>query len=172
MSPSGPKAATGMTGDSPPRSYRVGLVSDTHGLLHPALADAFAGADLIVHAGDIDEPAVLRGLGSIAPVTAVRGNMDRGRWAAPLRRTEVIEVGAVMLYALHDLEQLSLDPVAAGFQAVINGHTHQPALAEYNGVIYVNPGSAGRQRAGLPATAALMDIRGKRIEVRFIELFK
>jgi putative phosphoesterase len=172
VSASGPKAPTGKTKGSSRRSYRVGILSDTHGLLRPALVEALAGVDLIVHAGDIDEPTVLDRLGAIAPVTAVRGNMDRGRWAARLHRTEVIEIGAVTLYALHDLEQLALDPAAAGFNAVISGHTHQPALKEHNGVLYVNPGSAGRQRGGLPATAALMDINRRRVQVRFVEFFE
>ena len=172
MSASTPKAPPEATEGSPARSYRVGIVSDTHGLLRPSLVEALTGVDLIVHAGDIDRPAVLDGLGSIAPVAAVRGNMDRGRWAARLRRTKVIEVGKVMLYALHDLEQLELDPAAAGFNAVISGHTHQPALKEHGGVLYVNPGSAGRQQAGRPATAALLDIDGRLIEVRFVELFE
>jgi putative phosphoesterase len=170
MSASVANASTGAAEGRAPDSYRVGIVSDTHGLLHPALVEAFAGVDLIIHAGDIAEPAVLHGLGSIAPVTAVRGNMDRGRWATRLRHTEVIQVGDVVLYALHDLEKLTLDPAAAGFHAVISGHTHQPALAEHNGVLYVNPGSAGRQQAGLPATAVVLEVRGEKLTPRFVEL--
>jgi hypothetical protein len=98
-----------------PTGHRLGIVSDTHGLLRAALVEAFAGVDRIIHAGDVGSEAVLDGLQAIAPVTAVRGNMDRERWAAHLRRTEVIEVGQVRLYVLHDLERLGLDPAAAGF---------------------------------------------------------
>jgi putative phosphoesterase len=170
MSASGAKAPKRLIEDPPRRSVRLGIVSDTHGLLRPALLEALAGVDRIVHAGDIDEPGVLERLGAIAPVTAVRGNMDRGRWAARLRRSAVLQIGEVMLYALHDLEQLGLDPAAAGFNAVISGHTHQPALEEHNGVLYLNPGSAGRQPARLPATAVLLDVRGERLTPRFIEL--
>ena len=156
--------------DNSQARHRLGIVSDTHGLLHPALVEAFAGVDQIVHAGDVGKQAVLEGLEAIAPVTAVRGNMDRERWAARLYGTEVVAIGEVTVYVLHDLEQLGLDPAVAGFDAVISGHTHQPALAKKDGVLYVNPGSAGRQRGGLPATAALMEVEGKRIEVQFVEL--
>jgi putative phosphoesterase len=158
--------------DNSPARHRLGIVSDTHGLLRPALMEALAGVDHIVHAGDIGDEAVLDGLAATAPVTAVRGNMDRERWAARLRYTEVIEIGDTVLYVLHDLEQLGLDPAAAGFDAVISGHTHQPELVERNGVLYVNPGCAGPQRAKVPASAALMDVKGKRIEVQFIELLQ
>jgi len=156
--------------DNSQARHRLGIVSDTHGLLHPALMEAFAGVDQIIHAGDVGKQAVLDGLEAIAPVTAVRGNMDRGRWAARLHGTEVVAIGEVTVYVLHDLEQLALNPAAVGFDAVISGHTHQPALAKVNGVVYVNPGSARHQRVGLPATAALMDVQGKRIEVQFVEL--
>jgi putative phosphoesterase len=153
-----------------PAGYHLGIVSDTHGLLRPALVEAFAGVDRIIHAGDVGSEAVLDGLQAIAPVTAVRGNMDRERWAARLRHTEVIEVGQVRLYALHDLERLGLDPAAAGFHAVISGHTHQRALMERNGVLYLNPGCAGPQQSGLPATAVLLEVSGEKLTPRFVKL--
>jgi putative phosphoesterase len=153
-----------------PSRHLVGIVADTHGLLRPELVEALQGVDLIVHAGDVGKEAVLRGLEAIAPVVAVRGNMDRERWAARLRYSETVEVGEVLLYVLHDLAKLDLKPAAAGIRAVISGHTHRRELWERGGVIYVNPGSAGAQRSKAPASAALMKIKGKEIKVRFIEL--
>lgn len=153
-----------------PSRHRVGIVADTHGLLRPELVEAFQGVDLIVHAGDVGKEAVLRGLEAIAPVVAVRGNMDRKQWAARLRYSETVEVGEVLLYVLHDLAKLDLKPAAAGIRAIISGHTHQRELWERGGVVYVNPGSAGAQRSKAPASAALMEIEGKEIKVRFIEL--
>lgn len=153
-----------------PRKYRVGLVSDTHGLLRPELVEAFQGVDLIVHAGDVGKEAVLRRLEIVAPVVAVRGNMDRDRWTAQLRFREMVPVGEVMLYVLHDLEDLDLKPRAAGVAAVVSGHLHRRELWRRKGVLYVNPGSAGPQRSGEPASAAVMEIEGQEIEVRFIDL--
>jgi putative phosphoesterase len=155
---------------STPGSYRVGIVSDTHGLLRPALVRALTGVDHIIHAGDVGKEEVLDGLQAIAPVTAVRGNMDRERWAARLRPTAVVEIGRVLFYVLHDLEQLGLDPAAAGFRAVISGHTHQRATVKHRGALYVNPGSAGPQRPNVPGSAALIRIEGKRLGVQFVDL--
>lgn len=155
---------------APMRKYRVGVVADTHGLLRPELVEAFQGVELIVHAGDVGKEAVLRGLEALAPVVAVRGNMDRDRWAARLRYREMVPVGEVTLYVLHDLEDLDLKPAAAGVAAVISGHLHRRELWKRKGVLYVNPGSAGPQRSGAPASAALMEIEGKEIEVQFIDL--
>ena len=160
-----------MTTEDPARPrYRVGIVSDTHGLLRSDLVQALAGVDLIVHAGDVGKESVLHGLEAVAPVVAVRGNMDRERWAARLRYSETVEVGEVLLYVLHELAKLDLKPAAAGIRAIISGHTHQRELWERGGVVYVNPGSAGAQRSKAPASAALMEIKGREIEVRFIDL--
>jgi putative phosphoesterase len=144
------------------RVHTVGVISDTHGLLRPEAVAALAGVERIVHAGDIGSPDVLAALGRLAPVTAVRGNNDRGDWAAGIAATEVVEVGGVSLYVLHDLHQLDLDPRAAGFVAVIAGHSHQPRQEERDGVLYFNPGSAGPRRFRLPISLGRLTIvRGR-----------
>src|SRR5690606_24854869 len=125
---------------------RVGVISDTHGLLRPAAVEALAGSDLIVHAGDVGDAAILDALGAIAPVRAVRGNVDVGTWAASLPPIEVVEVAGQHLYVLHRLEDLDLDPAAAGFAAVIYGHSHRPSAERRGGVLFLNPGSAGPVR--------------------------
>ena len=124
----------------------IGLISDTHGLLRPEAVAALAGSDFIIHAGDIGRPEVLERLARIAPVTAIRGNVDRGDWAAGLPSTEVLDAGGTYLYVVHDIAELDLDPAAAGFRAVISGHSHQPAMREKDGVLDINPGSAGPRR--------------------------
>jgi uncharacterized protein len=132
----------------------IGVISDTHGLLRPEAVAALAGCDLIVHAGDVDSPEVIAALEELAPVFAVRGNMDRDQWADRLPRMQVVEVDASYLYALHDLQQLDLDPVAGGFQVIIAGHSHRPSATTRDGVLYLNPGSAGPRRFALPVTLA------------------
>lgn len=132
----------------------LGIISDTHGLLRPEVAEAFAGVSMILHAGDVGRPQVLSALEEIAPVTAVRGNMDGGGWAAPLPPVQAVEVGSLWIYMLHDLAALDLDPVAAGFRMVVSGHTHQPAVNRVDGVLYLNPGSAGPRRFSYPVTVA------------------
>lgn len=149
---------------------RVGVISDTHGHIDDHIIDAFAGADLIVHAGDIDRPKILDRLATIAPVRAVRGNMDRGPWAEDLPLTALVVVEKVTLYVLHDLTQLDLEPTAAGIQVVISGHTHRAALAEKNRVVFLNPGSAVDPRQDGPPTVAILTARGEAVDVRFIEL--
>lgn len=139
-----------------PSSSVIGVISDTHGLIRPAALEALRGSDLIVHAGDIGDPAVLNSLASIAPVHAIRGNNDRGNWAADLPTTEVVELGAYSIYILHNLADLDLDPAAAGFTIVVSGHSHKPAVEQRNGVLFVNPGSAGPRRFKLPVTVAKM----------------
>jgi uncharacterized protein len=148
---------------------RIGLVSDTHGLLRPELLAAVEGCALIVHAGDVGRPEVLTGLQEIAPVVAVRGNIDRGPWAQQLRRTEVVEVGQAVLYVIHDLADMDLDPAAVGFQAVISGHTHRPGSFRDRGVLYINPGSAGPRRLRLPVYAALLHVAHHDLRVEWIE---
>jgi uncharacterized protein len=130
----------------------VGVISDTHGLLRPEAVEALRGSRRILHAGDIGGPEILEALAKIAPVTAVRGNVDTASWARTLPETEVIEAGGVSIYTLHDRGQLDLKPEAAGFRVVVYGHTHQPKIEEKNGVLYFNPGSAGPRRFKLPVT--------------------
>jgi uncharacterized protein len=136
----------------------IGVISDTHGLVRPQAVEALRGADLIVHAGDVGADDVLSALERLAPVVAVRGNVDRGGWAGQLSDTEVVEVGDQTLYVLHDLGQLDLDPAAAGFRVVVSGHSHRPSVSTKGGVLYLNPGSAGPRRFQLPVTLARLTI--------------
>lgn len=148
----------------------LGVISDTHGLLRQEALQALRGCELIVHAGDIGVPEVLNTLRQIAPVFAVRGNNDRGGWAEALPQTEVIRLGKFHLYVLHDLNDLNLDPVAAGFRAVISGHSHRPKIEEKNGVLYFNPGSAGPRRFKLPISVGRLSISDGKLQARIIEL--
>ena len=153
-----------------PRVHTLGVISDTHGLVRPEALAALAGVERIVHAGDIGAPDVLEALGRIAPVTAVRGNNDRERWAADIPETDVLEIGEVSLYVLHDLHELDLDPRAAGFAAVIAGHSHQPRMEERDGVLYLNPGSAGPRRFKLPISLARLTVTGGRLQAELVTL--
>jgi putative phosphoesterase len=148
----------------------IGVIADTHGLLRPQALQVLSGVELIIHAGDIGNPEVLTGLARLAPVQAVRGNVDRGDWAAALPRTRVLEVGGLHLYVLHELFSLDLDPAAAGFAAVIFGHSHQPHLEHQNGALYLNPGSAGPRRFTLPVTLARLRVQGACLAAQVIEL--
>ena len=152
------------------RVHTVGVISDTHGLVRPEALAALAGVERIVHAGDIGGPDVLTALGRVAPVTAVRGNNDRGPWARAIPETEVVEVAGQSLYLLHDLHDLDLEPRAAGFAAVISGHSHQPRVEERDRVLYLNPGSAGPRRFKLPISLARLTVTGQRLEARLITL--
>ena len=147
----------------------IGLISDTHGLLRPEALRALDGSDLIVHAGDVGKPEILDALKLLAPVVAVRGNIDRGGWATALPMTTTVAVGLAAVYILHNLQQLDLDP-AASFQVVVSGHSHQPSRTERGGVLYLNPGSAGPRRFQLPVTVARVDLRQSPWKVEFIEL--
>ncbi len=133
-----------------PRARKIGIISDTHGLVRPTALAALAGSELILHAGDIGSPEVLAALRDIAPVIAVRGNNDHGPWADSLPETKVVEVEGLSIYLLHDAKALDRDPKAAGFQAVVSGHSHQPRNEARDGVLYFNPGSAGPRRFRLP----------------------
>jgi putative phosphoesterase len=152
--------------------HRIGVISDTHGLLRPQALAALEGVELIIHAGDIGDRRILRRLERLAPVYAVRGNIDRGDWAADLPLTRVVEVGGVHLYVLHELFCLDLDPAAAGLAAVIFGHSHSPHLERKNGVLYLNPGSAGPQRFTLPVTLALLQVQNNGLISEFVDLLK
>ena len=136
----------------------IGVISDTHGLLRPEALDALQGSDHIVHAGDVGEPEILDQLREIAPVTAVRGNVDRGAWARALPTSEVLEADRTAIYVIHILSELDLKPESAGFAAVIYGHSHMPKLETKKGVIFFNPGSAGPRRFNLPVTVGRLTI--------------
>ena len=149
---------------------RVGLISDTHGLLRPEAVAFLRGSDFIVHAGDIGDPGVLTALEAVAPVTAVRGNNDKSPWAKAIAETEALEVGKAFIYVIHDLAELDLDPAAAGFQVVVSGHSHKPAVETREGVLYVNPGSAGPRRFTLPIAVAELDVCRGSVKARVSEL--
>ena len=144
-------------------ALKIGLISDTHDVLRPQARDALAGVAHILHAGDICESHVLADLAAIAPVTAVRGNNDRGAWARELQTTMLFEIGGVSIYIVHDLAELDIDPGAAGVQAVIYGHSHKPRIEERAGVLYVNPGSAGPRRFSLPVSVGFLIIKAGKI---------
>ncbi|MCX5769830.1 MAG: metallophosphoesterase family protein [Candidatus Hydrogenedentes bacterium] len=148
----------------------VGLIADTHTVLRPQVITAFRGVTRILHAGDVGSPLVLAELQTIAPVTAVRGNVDQGRWADQLSDTEIVEVGGVLIYLLHDLEDLPVDPYAAGFAAVVFGHSHKPETHYRDGVLYVNPGSAGPRRFANPITVARLQIAAGTVRPEIISL--
>src|SRR5690242_18790706 len=133
---------------------RVGLISDTHGLLRQEAIEALRGSELIVHAGDVGKPEILEELRRIAPVIAVRGNVDIAEWAKALPETAVAEAGSALIYVLHDVNALDLDPKVAGFHIVVSGHSHKPGKLERDGVLFINPGSAGPRRFQLPVTLA------------------
>jgi uncharacterized protein len=145
-------------------------VSDTHGLLRPQALARLRGVDRIVHAGDIGDPEILRALAAVAPVTAVRGNNDRGVWARAIPETAVLEVGRVRLYVLHDVKRLDVDPRRAALDAVIAGHSHRPSLVERDGVLFLNPGSIGPRRFTLPVAMAVLTVRGARVRGEIVRL--
>ena len=149
---------------------RIGLISDTHGLLRPEATAFLQGSDFIVHAGDICDPGVLEALNAIAPVTAVRGNNDRGAWADSLNETEILQVGEICLCVIHDVARLRIDPAAAGVRAVVSGHSHKPIVDERGGVLFVNPGSAGPRRFTLPIAVGEIVIDGGSISARTVQL--
>jgi putative phosphoesterase len=149
---------------------RVGLISDTHGLLRPEAIAFLRGSDFIVHAGDIGDANVLNELRALAPVTAVRGNNDKGAWPEAISETEVLQIGDVLIYVLHNLAELDLDPVAAGFQVVVSGHSHHPLVEERDGVLYVNPGSSGPRRFKLPIAVAELEVSGHSVKAKVVEL--
>jgi uncharacterized protein len=153
-----------------PSELVLGVISDTHGLLRPEAIQALRGSDLILHAGDVGSPDILEELRRIAPVKAVRGNVDNSPWCETLPQTEVIEAGGLSLYMLHDLKQLDLNPAAAGFAAVICGHSHAPMNETRNGVLFFNPASAGPRRFKLPICVGKLRISDSSISGEIIEL--
>jgi len=149
---------------------QIGVISDTHGLLRPEALAALRGSAFIIHAGDIGAPEILDKLAEIAPLTAVRGNVDRESWARKIPATNVLEVVGISVYVLHSLQELDLKPEAAGFAAVISGHSHVPNQATRNGVLYFNPGSAGPRRFRLPVTVGRLRIERGHVSAEIIEL--
>jgi uncharacterized protein len=137
---------------------RIGVISDTHGLLRPQAEQRLAGVAHIIHAGDIGRPEVIAGLRRIAPVTAIRGNVDTREWAERYPDTELVRLGGRSIYVLHDLKELQLDPVLRGLDVVVSGHSHRPRVETINGVLYLNPGSAGPRRFNLPVTLATLEL--------------
>jgi len=148
----------------------IGLISDTHGLMRQKALTALKGTDLIIHAGDVGKPGIIEQLRAVAPVVAVRGNVDKGAWASQLPMTAVAEAGSALIYVLHDVQQLDLDPAAAEFNIVVSGHSHKPSHSERAGVMYLNPGSAGPRRFQLPITVARLNLRRSPWTVEFIDL--
>jgi hypothetical protein len=148
----------------------IGVISDTHGLLRPQAVEALRGSDRILHAGDVGAPEILEALKQIAPVIAIRGNVDTAPWATTLPLTEVLEVNGVSIYMLHDLAQLDLKPQAAGFRVVVYGHSHKPKIEEKNGVLYFNPGSAGPRRFSLPVSVGKLTVTAGQLNTELIEL--
>jgi putative phosphoesterase len=149
---------------------RVGLISDTHGLLRPQALDFLRGSDHIIHAGDITGPEILPPLQAIAPLTVVRGNNDRGAWAGAIPETALLRIGPVAIYVIHDLKELPIDPAAEGVRVVVSGHSHKPVCTERGGVLYVNPGSAGRRRFTLPISVGELLVEGSEVRVRLVTL--
>ena len=149
---------------------RIGVISDTHGLLRPEAVERLAGVDHIIHAGDIGRPEVIAELRRIAPVTAVRGNVDRDDWAARYPHTELVKLGGRFFYVLHNVAELDLDPIAAGIDVVVSGHSHQPRIETVDGVLYLNPGSAGPRRFSLPIALATLDVSAKEIRPCLVTL--
>ena len=149
---------------------RIGLISDTHGLLRPEAVAALQGCAQIIHAGDIGKPQVLDGLRAIAPLEAIRGNIDTADWAQVLPERLDLRIGGLTLHVLHDLKQLDIDPLAAGVDVVIAGHSHKPKVERRDGVLYVNPGSAGPRRFSLPISLALLELNDGDAQVELISL--
>jgi putative phosphoesterase len=148
----------------------IGVISDTHGLIRPEALRALDGADLIIHAGDIGNSEVIAALRSIARVIAIRGNNDRGAWAGKFPETAVVEVGQTKIFVLHDVKELDLDLNTAGFRVVISGHSHCPSKVERDGVLFLNPGSAGPRRFKLPVAVAMLRVEGASIDGRIVKL--
>jgi uncharacterized protein len=150
--------------------FLIGVISDTHGLLRPQAVEVLRGSDYIVHGGDIGSQEILEALSAIAPVTAVRGNIDKAKWARKLPETDVLEVGGISVYVLHDLAQLDLKPKTAGFAVVVYGHSHMPKQETRDGVLYFNPGSAGPRRFKLLATCGRLVVRGGNVQAEIVRL--
>jgi len=152
------------------KHQRIGLIADTHGLLRPEALAALADSDLLIHAGDIGKPEVVAALKKIAPLVAIKGNNDTDSWARRLPETKKITLGALKLYVIHNVEELSFDPAARGFQVVISGHSHKPVIQTKDNVLFVNPGSAGPRRFKLPICVGKLLVQGETVDAEIIEL--
>ena len=152
------------------REIRVGIISDTHGLLRPRAIEALRGSEVIIHAGDVGKPDIIQELRRIAPVFAVRGNVDNQAWAMALPITERVEVGAQSFWVIHEIAQLDIEPPAAGIAAVVFGHSHKPLIETRGGILYINPGSAGPRRFALPVSVARAIVSGEKIRAEIVEL--
>jgi uncharacterized protein len=139
-------------------TFTIGIISDTHGLLRPEALRALAHVDHIIHGGDIGDPEIITALRRIAPVTAIRGNVDTGKWATEFAETEFVRLAGRLFYVLHDLNTLQIDTVAEGIDVIVSGHTHVPKINSIHGLLYVNPGSAGRRRFKLPISLACLEV--------------
>jgi uncharacterized protein len=148
----------------------IGIISDTHNLLRPEAVNALKGSEIIIHAGDICSSEVVDRLKNIAPVYAVRGNIDKSPWADGFPATDIIEISGKIIYVLHNIYEIDLDPVAAGFDVIVSGHSHKPNIENKNGILFINPGSAGPRRFSLPVTVARLQIFGSSISYDVIEL--
>jgi uncharacterized protein len=148
----------------------IGLISDTHGLVRPQAIEALQGVDLIIHAGDIGKPEVLDALKAISPLVAIKGNNDIGAWAKPLPDTRLVQAADVKLFVIHNIKELNCDPAVEGYNVVISGHSHKPSIMTRDGVLFVNPGSAGPRRFKLPIAVGKLFIRNRKINTELIEL--
>ena len=151
-------------------SNLIGVISDTHGRLPRSALEVFGNVNLIIHAGDIGEPDILKALNKIAPTKAVRGNMDTGNWALKLPKNEIVKIEQILLYVLHDVNGFKHQPDSAAYDAVISGHTHRPTVEKRHGMLYINPGSAVQPRFGYPPSVALLQIKNNAIQARLVEL--
>ena len=159
-----------MKRSSPYRAKLIGLISDTHGLIRPQALAALKGVDLIIHAGDIGKPEVLQALETIAPLVAIKGNIDNDLWADSLPETKALKIGAAHLYVIHNVKELNFAPASRGFQVVISGHSHKPSVVTQDGVLFVNPGSAGPRRFKLPVAMAKLRLDGRNLRAKIIYL--
>lgn len=153
-----------------PDRMRIGVISDTHGLLRPEAVAALRGSDRILHAGDVGDAGILDDLRKLGPVTAIRGNIDLSGACARLPATELVQLGGRSIYMLHDRNALDLDPIAAGIAVVVSGHSHHPAIRWHKGILYFNPGSAGPRRFSLPISLGFLDISERAIEPKLQEI--
>lgn len=149
---------------------KIGVISDTHGLMREEVLNVLLGCDLIIHAGDIGSIAIIETLNSIGPVRAVRGNIDKDEWCYSFPTTDGIEIDNKFLYVLHNLEELNIDPKAAGFNIVISGHSHKPLKSEKDDIIYLNPGSVGPRRFNLPISMAIIELENENIDIHYINI--
>lgn len=152
-------------------NHKIGVISDTHGLLRDEALEVLEGSELIIHSGDIGNSVLLERLSEIAPVVAVRGNCDKGVWADELNKSEVVEIENIFIYVIHNIDDLNLDPAASGFSVVISGHSHKPDIYKHNNVLFLNPGSAGPRRFKLPVSVGVLNISGHSIDAELFDLF-